>query len=337
MKFQLYNRKNIQLLRLLLILFVLNSVQAYAQYSDLDLSMSKTEQDSLTQNYDNIFPFFGGDLIKQGIRLPAPLGININYFTADQNVLISNLALGVNDRDYVNLDNLIRFDEAIGVANNWNARIDLWIFPFLNVYGIGGYTRAITTVNLISPIEFQSEAKMEGTTYGTGFTIAGGLQGFWISFDANWSWSDLDILENPIGSSVIGLRVGKNYRWRDKSVALWLGAMKVNLESGTQGTVLLLDVLPDAPPELGENLNEWYDNLSRKQKLAVDKIIAALEGNKLRSTRINYSLDKKPETPWTMNVGGQLEFNRNWQFRAEFNFLGARTSILANLVYRLDI
>ena len=38
-----------------------------------------------------------------------------------------------------------------------------------------------------------------------------------------------------------------------------------------------------------------------------------------------------------MAVGGQIEFSRKWQFRSEFNFLGDRTSILANVVYRVDI
>ncbi len=337
MKFKKFSKVNCQLLIFVLLISFSSIDVLVAQYSDLDLSLKEIEQDSLVKNYDNIFPFWGKDVLKKGIRLPAPLGININYFTATQNVLISNLALGINDRDFVNMDNIIKFDETIGVVDNWNARIDLWILPFLNVYGIGGYTKATTTVNLSAPIKFQSEAKMEGPTYGTGFIIAGGLQGFWISFDANWSWSDLDILEKPIGSNIIGLRIGKNYRWRDKSVALWVGAMKVNLESGTEGTVVLSDVLPETPPELGENFSVWYDGLSLKQKLTVDKIVAALEGNNLRATRINYQLDKAPETPWTMNIGGQIEFNRNWQFRAEFNFLGARTSLLANIVYRLDI
>jgi hypothetical protein len=321
---------------LLAIVFTLSG-PAVAQYSDLDLGLKPAEKDSLLKNYDNIFPIYGRKVLEKGIRLPAPLGININYFAATQNVLISNLALGINDLGPVNMSDVILFEESISNVDNWNARIDLWVLPFLNVYGIGGYSRASTTVTLSSPIRFETTAEMEGPTYGAGFTMAGGLQGFWIAFDANWSWSDLDIMEDPIGSTVIGLRVGKNYRWRDKSVALWVGAMKVSLESGTEGSIVLSEVMPDVPPELSNRYQEWYDGLTRKQQLIVDRWEAALENAELGNTTVHYNLDKRPETPWTMNIGGQIEFNRNWQFRSEVNFLGERTSLLVNLVYRLDL
>ncbi len=309
---------------------------AVAQYSDLDLGMTPAERDSLADLYDNIFPFFGRKVLEKGIRMPAPLGINLNYFAADQGIEISNLALAINDGDWVSMNDIIVFEETVSEAENVNIRVDLWVLPFFNVYGIYGHTWATTSVAASYPISFSTSVDMEGSTYGTGMTFAGGLQGFWFSFDTNWSWSDLDLLEDPVLTHATGLRVGKNYRWRDKSVALWIGAMKLELESGTEGTVKLSDVFPEVPPELGDGFEEWYDGLTPPQQAVVDQIRAGMDGDP-GDTEISYQLDKQPTEPWTMAIGGQIEFSRRWQFRSELNFLGDRTSILCNLVYRIDI
>ena len=130
--------------------------------------------------------------------------------------------------------------------------------------------------------------------------------------------------------------MGKNYRWRDKSVAAWVGAMKVDMDNGTQGTVRLADVFPEVPPELGDRFEAWYDGLTPPQQEVVDRIRDGLDGT-AGDTEIHYRLDKAPTEPWTMAVGAQIEFSRQWQFRTEFNFLGDRTSILTNIVYRIDL
>ena len=307
-----------------------------AQYSDLDMGMSKTEHDSLLANYDNIFPILGRKTLEKGFRTPAPLGLNLNYFAGSQGIEISNLALAVNESEWVDVSNVILFEKTTSEIDNVNLRADLWVLPFLNVYGIYGLSWASTAVSIASPVAFTSKAEMSGNTYGTGFTAAGGLQGIWFAWDMNWTWSDLDILAEPVGTRITGLRVGKNYRWHDKSVAAWVGAMKVMLDSGTEGTVKLSEVMPEVPPEFSDRFDEWYDSLTPPQQAVIDRIRDSVEGD-LGDTEVHYNLDKAPTEPWSMAVGGQIEFSRRWQFRSEFNFLNERTSILANVVCRFDI
>lgn len=158
------------------------------------------------------------------MRTPAPLGLNLNYFAVDQGIRISNLGLAVNDGPVVDMSNVITFDETRSEGESINVRPDLWVLPFLNVYGIIGRTWARTSVAIAAPVAFTSSAEMEGMTYGAGLTAAGGLQGFWFAFDTNRAWSDLDILTDLVGTRTFGLRVGKNYRWRAKSVAATPGS-----------------------------------------------------------------------------------------------------------------
>jgi len=306
---------------------------ALAQYSDYDFAMQQAERDSLAASYHNIFPILGHKAVERGIRIPAPLGLNVNYFTASQGIAISNLALAVNGGDFVSMNDIFKFDETQSDVENVNFRGDLWVLPFLNVYGLYGQSWATTSVSVSEPFQFTSRAEMQGSTYGGGFTAAGGMKGFWFSYDTNWTWSDLDVLDKPVRTRTMGIRVGKNYRWLDKSIAAWVGAMKVELESGTEGTVKLSDVLPGIPPERNEDFQNWYDSLTPAQQKIVDRLFSGDAGD----TEVSYRLDKAPTTPWTMAVGAQIELSRHWQFRTEFNFLGDRTSILANLVFRIDI
>ena len=133
---------------------------AHAQFSDLDLKMTEAERDSILSDYSNFFPLYGREIVAQGFRLPKPLGLNFNYFVADQAIEISNLQLGVNGSDLVDVSDYILFDDAQSYAQNVNLRADLWLFPFLNLYGIAGYTDARTTVKLKQPITLEAGAEM---------------------------------------------------------------------------------------------------------------------------------------------------------------------------------
>jgi hypothetical protein len=186
---------------------------------------------------------------------------------------------------------------------------------------------------LAKPIPFKSNAEMQGPTYGVGMTAAFGLMGFFVAIDNNWTWSDMDVLDEPTRTRLVGIRVGKNYRWKpEKSATFWIGAMRIEINTDTQGRVKLEDVLPPLNPSQSDALQEWYDSLGPAQRRLIDEINAAGRG-----TEVSYELDKAPADPMSMAIGGQLELNRAWQVRVEFNVSDARKSLLANLVYRFDL
>ena len=113
--------------------------------------------------------------------------------------------------------------------------------------------------------------------------------------------------------------------------------MNQKLLNTTTGSVLLSEVLP---PGLGDQLgdyqnSEWYQNMDPRDQVKadalMDKILTDTGGNS-----VNYSLDKQPDQPWNFLLGGQYEFNKNWQIRAEAGFL-KRISILINANYRFNL
>src|SRR6478752_7055228 len=139
-------------------------------------------KDSLKkQDYPYALPIWGKKAAKLGFNLPYSAGIGINYLWQRSDLVIENLQVGFNNNGLRNLDQVIRFDKATSEASGVNIRPDIWLFPFLNVYGILAKSSPSTTVNygIYVPdqsgtwsqvISLTSQAKFQATTLGFGLT-----------------------------------------------------------------------------------------------------------------------------------------------------------------------
>lgn len=97
------------------------------------------------------------------------------------------------------------------------------------------------------------------------------------------------------------------------------------------------DIPKEKLQEITNETSGWYQSLSRPQQEVVksiaQKLIDKIDGN-LRDAVIHYSLKKEPSSHWSMVAGGQFQFNKRWQARTEFGFLGGRKSVLLSANYR---
>ena len=66
------------------------------------------------------------------------------YYLSD--IIIDNLKVGFHNGEMYDLDEVVRFDKAVATAHAVTIRPDVWLFPFLDVYGIFGYGAASTDV-----------------------------------------------------------------------------------------------------------------------------------------------------------------------------------------------
>ncbi|HLO79819.1 MAG TPA: hypothetical protein VK166_02605 [Chitinophagaceae bacterium] len=336
--------------RLFLLSFValgsLGSVKG--QYSQLDTK----NKDSVKKEYPYIFPFLGKKAVAKGFNIPLPAGVMINTFFGNSDITINNLQLGF---EGVNADvpltpvEFIQFGKNTATIKNVNFRPDLWVLPFMNVYGIFGYTQGKTSVSLTAPVAFNAVADLKGYTYGFGTTFAGGVGKYFIVGDFNWTWSAMDILDKPAASSITSFRFGRNFpinAQKERLFGVWAGLMKFKLASGTQGKVTLSDVIPEEAwnrkDQIVADYYTWYNSLGntpvdQKKKEVADKVLTPIvEAIDARdgSGTVSYSLEKKPTKNWNMIVGGQYQFNKRWQLRTEFGFFGGRTQGLFSANYR---
>ena len=307
-----------------------------------DLALTQEERDSVLKDYHNIFPLWGRKAIEKGFDLPKPLGLNVIGLYMNQGIEITDLGLSTGANPIAPID-FIGFGTNTSTVYSSNLRVDLWVLPFLNVYGFGGRAQANTKVEVSTPIAFTSEVDQPGNYGGFGLTGAMGLKKNFIAADINWSWSDFEKLDEPVFGQVFSARFGRTIKLGGpKRASFWVGTMNQKFRSETNGSLLLSEAIP---PEVVDKIRTalenvqnqpWYMNLTPAQKVVVDQVVNALLNSNPGNTTINYQLKKDPADPWNMLVGGNIDLNKRWTIRAEVGFIG-RTSVLLNAVYRLDL
>ncbi len=344
-----------------LLFLLITPMMSNAQYATKTVRPNKQQAyvDSLkNMNYDRVFPFWGAKAYKRGIDLQYPLGGMLNFFWVDQGVDINNFQLGFdNAHDGVFEfpltplpDSILSFGDNRNVSYSFNVRPDLWVFPFIDLYGIFGYGHSETSVEVVSPFvpdgKFTSVVDQGIATYGFGVLLAGGLGPVWFSVDANMTWNKPELLDKATIANVVGLRMGKVFKFKNRpqsNFSLWIGTMYLTMQSETVGAVQLADALPqevwDKKDAFVDSYYDWYNNEATllQQKLA-DKIftpiIEAVDQRNGESI-VQYKMDKQAKVHWNGLIGAQYQLNKHWQFRAEGGVIGDRKSFLLSINYRM--
>ena len=304
----------------------------------------KHYKDSIRRaGYPYRFPILGSNVVAKGFNIQYPVGAMINFTTGSQQVNITDLKVGFNDQAPVAMD-FIKFGKVKANMQSATARVDLWLLPFLDVYGILGLVQAKTNVSIVAPFEFSSEAKFKGHTIGLGTTLAGGYHNIISITDVNYTWTHMDKLSDAVKTLMITPRVGYNFQLSNhvnKSVALWIGATGFFVNQSTNGSISLSDLHPQMDPAKVDAIiaetEDWYKSLTKPQQVVVKNIAQGIK-NKIDGLpddlTVNYSLKKTPTSHWSMIAGGQFQFNKRWQVRTEAGFLGGRSSFLLSGNYR---
>jgi hypothetical protein len=207
--------------------------------------------------YPYVLPIWGEKAAKKGFNLPYSAGLSINYFGQKSDLIIEDLYVGFNYGPQYDLDEIVRFNSAISTANSISLRPDIWVFPFLNIYGILAKAKTSTEIGagLWLPdtsnvwhelVTFKSKAEFDATTFGFGMTPTVGVGGGWMALDMNVTWTDVDALDKPVFTFVFGPRIGKTFKFKkkDSNIAIWAGGFRVKLSNATNGSLKLNEVMP---------------------------------------------------------------------------------------------
>lgn len=329
--------------------FLISST-GFAQYANTKVrSKHQAYTDSLKQvEYNHTFPIWGQGAYKKGFDIPYPAGGMLNYIWMKQSLILENMQLGFDgtngDIPLTNVDDLIKFGQNTNISQSYNVRPDLWILPFLNVYGILGYGKSHTEVNLTAPIELKSAVDQNIKTGGIGFLLAGGLGPVWITTDFNWTWNKPDLLEDPVMVNVVGIRMGHAFVFKQKpqsNISLWIGAQGINMSAQTVGAIALKDALPpevwDKKDQFVEDYYAWYEEqppaVQDKADQVLTPIIESID-NASGEGVVQYAMNKKTKEKWNGVVGMQYQLSKRWQFRTEGGVIGDRKSFLFSVNYR---
>jgi hypothetical protein len=302
--------KQIEMKKILIILsLTFSSVLVFGQYSQYQL------KDTSERVYQYTLPIFGAKTYEKGFDIPLPVGIMVNYFTAVQDVAITEISVGFDDGllptiPLTDITRIIDFEEVTATATSINVRPDVWILPFLNVYGILGKSYATTGVKISYPFELETVAELEGSSFGCGITGAFGVGKFFTVLDGNWVWSNMDNFTEPVYSSTFSARLGKTFKFKKK---------------------------PDRRDEVVNDYWEWHGTQDPAKQDLADRIFTPIINNLSDAEgdgTIHYKLLKEPVQEWNVIIGGQYQYNPKWQLRAEGGIIGNRKSLLISVNYR---
>jgi hypothetical protein len=261
-------------------------------------------------------PIWGEKAREQGYDLPLPFGTGVNLVLMSQDIELRNIKVGVGDPLFEVKG--LEFSDAQSHDTATTARLDVWLLPFANVYGIFGYINGEAELDLNIgqiasnlpipglPPSFGPQGSIDfnidynGTTYGGGITLAGGYKNFFASLDGNYTYSNIDVVDGEIKVYTISPRVGMLFNPESVpgSLALWVGAMYMRYRQTVTDDI---------------NLQELDDRLP--------------------SVEIDFELDVKNDKPWNFLFGTQWEMTKRWQATVEGG-VGDRKQVVTGLSFR---
>jgi len=258
-------------------------------------------------------PIWGAEAEARGYQIPLPFGIGVTAYTARQPVNIQDLQLGRNGKDPRSVTNFLEINTVDTSQQNVSAKLDVLLFPFLDIYALVGYTTGTTKgliqvpadpiLGIFEPRQLQLNASFNGPTYGGGVTLQGGAKvsewrdltaivvADWNRTKTNLSFENETLIADtkPV-ATVFSARVGLHgTAGPSMGAAVWIGAMHQSIQQTVAGSVA--------------------------------------------NTDLQFVVLQSPTQPWNTLLGGLIEFGKNGYVLLEGG-VGERKSILAAAVYR---
>lgn len=300
---------------------------------------TSTIQKDEVEDDEPFLPIFGKEAREKGYELPKSYGINVNYMNIHQNINVKSIqfdGLSFSLPPIINKPMPIAPDMfKIDVrstrqrSHTETLRLDAWVFPFMNVYGVVGHTkgRSLSKVDVGSKNPFVNSfikglgdmdgidfvLKFKGTTYGLGTTFAGGVGNWFGLVDLNYTRTKLNIIDGNIKAFTLAPRVGYRFtlpavdaiKLPQSKFSLWVGSMYQNVDQNFHGKLSKLSFSPKLQ-SLINFVNKGDGTFNVKQKM---------------------------ESPWNMLAGFRWEITPSFNIVTEAGFI-KRNSFFAALEYR---
>lgn len=249
--------------------------------------------------WDRPLPFGAEWALKRGIELPNPFGTGLFVVYMSRDFEVKDVRVTLPGDEPVSIADVASFD-----VRNHTAlaaiKLDAWILPVLNVYGLAGHTWTDTRVDVavtLDPIlggpvvlDVTQDSEVGGPLVGVGATLVAGHGPWFVMADANFNYSDIDLFEEGIAAWFLSARTGWSGHTRQGAWRAWVGAAYLAADRTL--------TITETAPILGE---------------------------------VTVEVDQRPVDPLTYQAGGSLGFGRRWEAMLELgsNFDDAFVGVLS--------
>ena len=168
-------------------------------------------------------------------ELPRPWGISIDFYTMDQDYDIRDLqfvlpGIALGDPSQIEVTNEVM---------HFDIKADVWLLPFLNIFGIIGKVDTDTMVDFsqveITGLPFNLgtlPVTFDGTVYGGGFTLAYGTESWFTSATTAFTKTSIS---GDIKSTVDSLSIQPRIGLIRDNWTFWAGSMYLDVDEKHSG------------------------------------------------------------------------------------------------------
>ncbi len=277
------------------------------------------------RTWGRVFPIMGEKLVQKGVSFPLPLGVAVVGSWKRMDIELLNLEVALNGGERLPGD-LLLFGQSVASSYVLQAKFDLWLLPFLNVYGLVGRVDGETVI----PMSFLGSDLLElvgagdlceglrppascfttysatvvppigGWNYVFGLNPALGFKSFFVNAPMNITWTDLEA-GRWVNSFYISPRIGLNVpAQRAGALSVYIGAAYLNAENFINGTVTLDTDLPVDDGQI----------------------------------EIAYWVDSKNSDRWNYLVGFNWSLSKRWSVHGEADAGGSRQGAVTSVTWR---
>lgn len=252
-----------------LLLLVIFSSSIVAQNSGFGLIFNSKFKTWEAEKKIRSLPFCNQKLHNKGNSTPKPFGININSFFYNQDYFGTELELvgqiDGNDEPIpvtIYVDSMYQNTSVMEFKTN--IRPNIWLFPFLNIYGIIGYTAGQVNPNITVPyfyveiindidtiyqrvdtsFSITERPAFHGPSFGAGATLSIGFSRFFILADYNFIMSNPLQVDGKLYSHSIMPKIGILLGNKSSQLkgAFWVGAMGFYNDQFFSGEIDVRDI-----------------------------------------------------------------------------------------------
>jgi hypothetical protein len=248
-----------------------------------DTLTSATASPAGSETWSSFLPLMKDEALARGYELPLPFGVGLVYNYLERDIKVTDVRIGIDGQPPRSVSRFLD----LGSNSHVNAglvKADVWLLPFLNVYGLVGYidneSTSIGQVTLPRGQSFSVEipTKIDGVVGGLGLTLAAGYKQFFVVGDVNYSQTDMGF-DDRFRALVASVRTGWNGKIGPIPLRLWIGGAYWDTANTAASTV--------ESPGIG---------------------------------LVSFEADQGPRNPWNATVGLSVVLQQHWDVFAEYGF-----------------